>query len=126
MVGFRAWCDGQQALTDSRQDLHCSVSRWFANRMPTAHPVLHCSWEAALLVLDSRPFEDLHHIVEDFQDDRIWVFAEWVRVQHGATSSCTLRRALPAMRCVGSRAIACAGSRATACASPLFPRPCAG
>lgn len=36
------------------------------------------SWEAALLVLDSRPFEDLHHIVEDFQDDRIWVFAEWV------------------------------------------------
>lgn len=37
------------------------------------------SWEAVLLVLDSRPFEDLHHIVEEFQDDRIWVFAEWVR-----------------------------------------------
>lgn len=31
-------------------------------------------------MLDSRPFEDLHHIVEEFQDDRIWVFAEWVRV----------------------------------------------
>jgi hypothetical protein len=40
---------------------------------------LHRSWEAVLLVLDSRPFEDLHHIVEDFEDDRIWVFAEWVR-----------------------------------------------
>lgn len=31
-----------------------------------------------LLVLDARPFEDLHHIVQDFHDDRIWVFAEWV------------------------------------------------
>ena len=31
-----------------------------------------------LLVLDARPFEDLHHIVQDFRDDRIWVFAEWV------------------------------------------------
>jgi len=38
-----------------------------------------CSWEAVLLVLDARPFEDLHHIVEEFQDERIWVFAEWVR-----------------------------------------------
>ncbi|KAI3435905.1 hypothetical protein D9Q98_001963 [Chlorella vulgaris] len=39
------------------------------------------SWEAVLLVLDSRPFEDLHHIVEEFQDDRIWVFAEWIDKQ---------------------------------------------
>ncbi len=38
-----------------------------------------CRWEAVLLVLDSRPFEDLHHIAEEFKDDRIWVFAEWVR-----------------------------------------------
>jgi hypothetical protein len=45
----------------------------------TAAAAATCSWEAVLLVLDSRPFEDLHHIVEDFQDDRIWVFAEWVR-----------------------------------------------
>lgn len=29
-------------------------------------------------MLDARPFEDLHHIVQDFHDDRIWVFAEWV------------------------------------------------
>jgi hypothetical protein len=36
------------------------------------------SWEAVLLVLDARPFEDLHHIVQDFHDDRIWVFAEWI------------------------------------------------
>ena len=32
-----------------------------------------------MIVLDSRPFEDLHQTVQDFGDDRIWVFAEWVR-----------------------------------------------
>ena len=48
---------------------------------PCIEPMLPavCRWEAVLLVLDSRPFEDLHHIVQDFDDDRIWVFAEWVR-----------------------------------------------
>ena len=55
---------------------------------PTPHPALPplaClhhffirSWEAVLIVLDSRPFSDLHHIVADLNDDRVWVFAEWV------------------------------------------------
>lgn len=29
--------------------------------------------------MDSEPFRDLHHILQDLDDDRIWVFAEWVR-----------------------------------------------
>lgn len=41
-----------------------------------------CSWEAVLVVLDSEPFRDLHRILQDLNDDRIWVFAEWVcRIQ---------------------------------------------
>jgi hypothetical protein len=35
-------------------------------------------WEAVLLVADSRPFPDLHHILLDLNDTRAWVFAEWV------------------------------------------------
>ena len=41
-----------------------------------------------LLVLDSRPFEDLHHIVDDFNDDRVWVFAEWVGAAAAARCPC--------------------------------------
>ena len=37
-----------------------------------------CSWEAILIVLDSQPFLDLHPLVAEFNDSRIWVFAEWV------------------------------------------------
>lgn len=48
------------------------------SRQTAAAPPLARRWEAVLLVLDARPFEDLHHIVQDFHDDRIWVFAEWV------------------------------------------------
>lgn len=36
------------------------------------------SWEAVLIVLDSRPFNDLHHLLAEINDDRAWVFAEWV------------------------------------------------
>ena len=36
-------------------------------------------WEALLLVMDSRPFPDLHHILQEINDDRVWVYAEWVR-----------------------------------------------
>ena len=28
--------------------------------------------------MDNRPFDDLHHIMAEFNDDRVWVFAEWV------------------------------------------------
>lgn len=31
------------------------------------------------MVMDSEPFRDLHYILQDLNDDRIWVFAEWVR-----------------------------------------------
>ena len=44
------------------------------------HPVeLRCSWEAVLVVMDSEPFRDMYRILQDLDDDRIWVFAEWVR-----------------------------------------------
>jgi hypothetical protein len=38
----------------------------------------HTRWEAVLLVADSKPFPDLHHILLDLNDTRAWVFAEWV------------------------------------------------
>lgn len=38
----------------------------------------HSRWEAVLLVADSKPFVDLHHILLDLNDTRTWVFAEWV------------------------------------------------
>lgn len=41
-----------------------------------------------MIVLDSRPFEDLHQTVQDFGDDRIWVFAEWVRHPARDAHSC--------------------------------------
>lgn len=31
-----------------------------------------------LLVLDNRPFAELRETVRNTQDDRIWVYAEWV------------------------------------------------
>ena len=35
-------------------------------------------WEALLVVMDNKPFSDLHEILQEVADDRIWVFAEWV------------------------------------------------
>ena len=35
-------------------------------------------WEALLVVMDNKPFGDLHHILQEVADDRVWVFAEWV------------------------------------------------
>ena len=35
-------------------------------------------WEGILLVLDGQPFPDLPHILQAVDDDRVWVFAEWV------------------------------------------------
>ena len=32
------------------------------------------------MVMDSKPFVDLHHILQEIGDDRVWVFAEWVRI----------------------------------------------
>ena len=39
---------------------------------------LPCRWEAILVVMDSRPFEDLSLILQEVQDERIWTFAEWI------------------------------------------------
>ena len=47
------------------------------------------------MVMDSKPFGDLHQILQEVSDDRIWVFAEWVS---------TLRRQ-SALGCVGPRVI---------------------
>ena len=35
-------------------------------------------WEAILVVMDSKPFMELAQILQDLNDDRIWVFAEWI------------------------------------------------
>ena len=32
------------------------------------------------MVMDNEPFRDLHYILQDINDDRIWVYAEWVRL----------------------------------------------
>eukprot|EP00887_Chlorella_sp_A99_P006362 scaffold3.g6362.t1 len=37
------------------------------------------NWEAVLIVLDSSPFADLHSVVAEVNDTRVWVFAEWLR-----------------------------------------------
>ena len=28
--------------------------------------------------MDDKPFLDLHHILAEYKDERLWVFAEWV------------------------------------------------
>ena len=33
------------------------------------------------MVMDSKPFRDVHYILQDLNDDRIWVYAEWVRLE---------------------------------------------
>ncbi|KDD76615.1 hypothetical protein H632_c160p2 [Helicosporidium sp. ATCC 50920] len=34
--------------------------------------------------MDGQPFESLHHILRDLNDERIWVFAEWVGPEYAA------------------------------------------
>ena len=85
-----------------------------------------------LLVLDSRPFEDLHHIVEDFQDDRIWVFAEWVRagmplLPDGTASMrswCCRRPGVQRWQAVNDRPYSLAVAVAAAALSPVPALPC--
>lgn len=36
------------------------------------------------MVLDSQPFSDLPHILQSLDDDRVWVFAEWVGPEFAA------------------------------------------
>jgi hypothetical protein len=51
----------------------------FCPHYNAARPQLSWSrWEAIFLVMDDKPFLDLHHILSEFKDDRLWVFAEWV------------------------------------------------
>lgn len=38
------------------------------------------------MVLDSRPFPDLAHILQSLDDDRVWVFAEWIAPEFAARS----------------------------------------
>ena len=38
------------------------------------------------MVLDSRPFPDLAHILQRLDDDRVWVFAEWIAPEFAARS----------------------------------------
>jgi hypothetical protein len=61
----------------------------------------HTQWRALLLVLDSRPFPDLHHIVADLADPRVEVFAEWIAARYSA-------RALPAPAAAGGAGAAAA------------------
>lgn len=40
-----------------------------------------CSWEAVFVVVDKKPFPELYTMIENMNETRAWVFAEWVRVQ---------------------------------------------
>lgn len=45
-------------------------------------PSSHChphSWEAVIIVMDTKPFDDLYTIVQQY-DDHVWVYAELVRL----------------------------------------------
>lgn len=42
------------------------------------------SWEAIVVVMDGRPFYNLHQLVDQFHDPRIWVYSEWVGDQFSA------------------------------------------
>ncbi len=37
-----------------------------------------CRWEAILVVMDSRPFENLSQVLQEIGDERVWTFAEWI------------------------------------------------
>jgi len=37
-----------------------------------------CRWEAVIVVMDSAPFHGLAGILNHLNDDRIWVYAEWI------------------------------------------------
>ena len=50
-------------------------------------PSLPCSWEAVLVVLDSQPFAGLPHILQDLNDTRVWVFAEWIAPEYAPKTS---------------------------------------
>ncbi|GFR42383.1 hypothetical protein Agub_g3254 [Astrephomene gubernaculifera] len=39
-------------------------------------------WEALLVVMDNRPFPDLHRILRELNDSRIWVQAEWINYKY--------------------------------------------
>ena len=43
-------------------------------------------WEAIITVLDSRPFSDLAHMLQQLDDDRVWVFSEWIGPEFAARS----------------------------------------
>ena len=50
------------------------------------------SWEAILIVADSKPFPEMHRIIRQLEDKRIWVFAELVRWFSGAMIGVMLLR----------------------------------
>ena len=43
------------------------------------------------MVMDSKPFGDLHHILQETADERVWVFAEWVSNLCSAFANACLR-----------------------------------
>jgi hypothetical protein len=38
-------------------------------------------WEALILVMDGKPFEDLPYILQRVNDDRVWMYADYVGQQ---------------------------------------------
>jgi hypothetical protein len=43
--------------------------------------VLLNRWEALILVMDGKPFEDLPYILQRVNDDRVWMYADYVGQQ---------------------------------------------
>ncbi len=63
-------------------------------------------WEALLVVMDNKPFGDLHQILQEVADDRIWVFAEWVSSPRrhpalGCVDAFQSDECAPLLRCEG-------------------------
>ena len=55
-------------------------------------------------MMDNKPFGDLHQILQELADDRIWVFAEWVSspAVHLRWLCRTISRPTKMLRCCGA------------------------
>lgn len=64
------WGHGQNSPSGLRQLLQSLQRQHITN------------WEAVLVVLDSQPFAGLPYILQDLNDTRVWVFAEWIAPEY--------------------------------------------
>lgn len=68
---------GLQQLLNSLARQHHNKCAHHVSHTPPWHPQPH-SWEAVVIVMDTKPFDDLYTIVQQY-GDHVWVYAELVR-----------------------------------------------